>query len=182
MTAPAPAPARPPGTTPSGLAPLPVRTILLRSMVVLVATALAVLAIVGWRWWDTAHRQDRSVEALGAARELTVELLSVDTTALDADLAAARALATGELAAHFDDVARPLIVPDGSAPGLVTRAEVVRAAVVSSDAEQTVVLVYLDRVSTSEQAPPRRAAAQVAVTVTDTDPDGLWRVSAIRAV
>ncbi|MGD9527957.1 MAG: hypothetical protein AB7V44_14325 [Pseudonocardia sp.] len=160
------------GRTPSGRTALSTRAILLRSMVVVVATAIAVLAIAGWRWWDTGHRQVLSAGALDAATTLTVQLMSTDPAASEADLSADRALVTGDLAARFDDVVAPLA---GREPGITTRAEVVRAAVVSAAAQRAVVLLYVDQVSTSEVAPPRRTPHQVVVTLAPAE-DGRWLV------
>ncbi|MGD9531363.1 hypothetical protein [Pseudonocardia sp.] len=163
------------GRTPSGRTALSTRAILLRSMVVVVATAIAVLAIAGWRWWDTVHRQDLAAGALDAATTLTVQLLSTDAAGSEADLTADRTLVTGDLAARFDDVVAPL---GGREPGFTTRAQVVRSAVVSAAAEGAVVLLYVDQVSTSDVAPPRRTAHQVVVTLAAAE-DGRWLVSGL---
>lgn len=169
-------PARVPGTTPSGLVPLPTRQILLRSMLVLVLTAVTVLGIVGWRWLDTNAREERSAEALEVARVRTAEVLSYDSASLDAHLAAARTQVTGDLAARFDDLADQLILTEGREPGSVTRADIGRAAVVSSEPDRVEVLLYVDRTTASPALPqPRRTAGQLTVTMTLVD--GRWLIS-----
>jgi Mce-associated membrane protein len=156
---------------------------LLRAMAVLVATGLAVLGIVGGRWWAADERADRTAEALDAARTRTVEILSYDAATLDADIAEARAQVTGELAARFEDVVAQVILPvAGREPGIVSQAEVVRSAVVSAGGHRAVVLLYVDRITTSVLAPePLRTTHQILVTMTRV-PDGRWLVARLEPV
>lgn len=170
-----------PGTTPSGLAPLPTRQMLTRAMVALVLAAVAVLGIVGWRWLDTTGREQRTAAAVDAARTRTVEVLSYDAAVLDADLDAARAHVTGELAARFDQLVADLVPPGARDQAVVSRAEVVRAAVMSTDADRVSVLLFVDRTATSAQQPEAsRSTSRLVVTMTPVA--GEWLIAELRAV
>jgi Mce-associated membrane protein len=171
-----------PGTTPSGLVPLPTRQMLTRSAASLVLAAVAVLGIVGWRWLETADREQRTAAALDAARTHTVEVLSYDGAVLDADLGAARGLVTGELAARFDQLVTDLVLAPGAREqAVVSRAEVARAAVLSTDPDRVSVLLFVDRTDTSTDQPePRRSTSRLVVTMTPVA--GEWLIAELRAV
>lgn len=169
-----PAPA--PGTTPSGLSPLSTRQMLLRAMVALVLTAIVALGIVGWRYLDTTGREQRTAEALDAARARTVAVLGYDAATLDTDLATARTHVTAPFADRFDALARDVIALTAREQGIRTTAQVARAAVLSSEPDRVTVLLFVDQDTTTAADPqPRRSATQVTVTMARVD--GQWLIA-----
>lgn len=171
-TASAPPPVRSPAT------PLPVREMLLRAAGVLVVVALVAMAGLGVRALVTAANVARTADALATARTSTTQVLSYDAATLDADLAAARTQVTGEYARRFDGVAARLVEPAERARSVTTRAEVVRAAVISQRRDRVEALLYLDRTTRSPAEPePRLETIQVAVTMTLVD--GRWLISGL---
>jgi len=150
----------------SSATPLPLREMLLRSAVVLVVVAAAIMVVLGTRYWVLASVPDRTAQALEAARTRTGEILGYDTATLDVDLATARAQVTGEFAHRFEEIAAQLVLPASRARSVVTRAEVVRAAVVAQTPDRVETLLFVHQVTTSAAEPqPRTSTSEIMVTM-----------------
>lgn len=161
--------------------PLPLRQLLLRAATVLVVVAAVLFVGLAVRVWMLTSRTDPAAEALQAARTRTVEVLSYDSAALDDDLARARAQLTGDFARQFEQVAASLIEPASRERGVVTRAEVARAAVVTQDADRIEALLFVSQVTTSAADPtPRLSTSELVVTMAEVD--GQWLIAQLRPV
>lgn len=159
---------------------LPLRQMVLRSLTVLLVVAAALTAALGWRVFDTTSSEQRTAAALDAARTRTAQVLSIDAAAQGEDRAGARRHVTGELGAHFEEVADALL-PGGSAAPVSTRAVVVRAAVLAAQAERVEALLFVNQVTTAPELPEALTTA-TQVTVTMTLVDGQWLISELEQV
>lgn len=159
---------------------LPLRQMLLRGLCVLLAVAVVLALALGWRMFDTTSTEARTAAAIDAARTRTAQVLSLDASALDADLADARRQVTGDFAARFAEVVESLILPARD-QAISTRAEVVRAAVVTSEPGRVQALLYVNQLTASAAEPePRLSTTQVTVTMTLVDRQ--WLISQLTLV
>jgi Mce-associated membrane protein len=141
----------------------------------LVASAVAV-ALLGWGAYSESRAQRTQDAALAAARDNTTQVLSYNSTTLDADLARSRALISGGFAAKFEELASSVIVPAVRQQSLSTKATVVRAAVIDAQSDQVRALLFVNQTTTvAGQPAPHNATNQVRVTMTWTD--GKWLIS-----
>lgn len=141
----------------------------------LVASAVAV-ALLGWGAYSESRAQRTQDAALAAARDDTTQVLSYNSTTLDADLARSRALISGGFAAKFEELASSVIVPAVRQQSLSTKATVVRAAVIDAQSDQVRALLFVNQTTTvAGQPAPHNATNQVRVTMTWTD--GKWLIS-----
>lgn len=156
------------------------RRVLTTALVLVVVAAVG----VGWLGWvalrDAAAEQTR-VEALEAAMTRTEQVLSYDTKTLDADLSRAREQVSGGFAAQYESMVQGLIRPAAQAEQIATKADVVRAAVISSGPEQMEAVLYINQVTTAASNPePINGTNQVRVTMTRTDDK--WLISELTPV
>lgn len=163
------------------IAPLPMRRMLLRSALVLVAVAAVAAAGLGVRWIVAANAEQRTAEALDAARTGTAEVLSYDAATLETDLSQARRLVTGEFAGRFEQIVADLTLPATREQSVTTTAEVVRAAVISARSDRVEVLLYVNR-TTSSAAQPEPGSSTNPVTVTVTRVHGRWLISQLQLI
>lgn len=146
---------------------LPLRQMIPRALGVLLVVAAVVAVGLGLRWYSNAGQEERTAEALDAARTRTAHVLTYDGASLDTGLARARQQVTGEFAARLDGIANDLLGPTGQADAVSTTATVARAAVVASRPDRVQVLLYVDQVTSSATQPvPRSTTGQVLVTMT----------------
>ncbi|GIG87091.1 hypothetical protein [Plantactinospora endophytica] len=153
--------------------------------VALVAVLCAVLALAGlfgYRWW-----QDRAVErahgqALAAARQTTVNFVSVSASSVDSDLQRITAGATGEFREEFvrgQAKVRAAVLENK----VESRGTVLRAGLVSGDRRHAVVLVAMDATVKNVNAPDGRPAHyRIQVDLTREDDSDTWLVSRLQFV
>ena len=141
----------------------------------LVVSALAV-ALLGWGAYSESRAQRTQDAALAAARDNTTQVLSYNSTTLDADLARSRGLISGGFAAKFEELAGSVIVPAVRQQSLSTKATVVRSAVIDAQSDQVRALLFVNQTTTvGGQPAPHNATNQVRVTMTWTN--GKWLIS-----
>jgi len=141
----------------------------------LVASAVAV-ALLGWGAYSESRAQRTEDAALAAARDNATQVLSYNSTTLDADLARSRGLISGGFAAKFEELAGSVIVPAVRQQSLSTKATVVRAAVIDAQSDQVRALLFVNQTTTvAGQPAPHNATNQVRVTMTWTN--GKWLIS-----
>jgi Mce-associated membrane protein len=145
-------------------------------LAVLILASAIVVGLLGWRVHRDAQANQDQADALAAARTGVGLVLSFDPANLDAELASARKAVSGNFAAQFDQLATAVIVPATRQVGLTTKAEVTRAAVIETRADQVDVLALV-RQATASKAQPTPQAATNQVKVTMTQADGKWLIS-----
>ena len=150
------------------------------------AIVLAVLLVAsagaagGVYWW--MYRPDQQTnaavqqQAISAARDGTVALLSYSPDSLDKDLANAKAHLTGEFLKYYSQFTDQIVAPAAKQKGVKTEATVARAALSELHPDNATVLVFVNQVTTSKDRPdPALATSSVMVKLTKTD--GRWLIS-----
>ncbi|KMO71800.1 twin-arginine translocation pathway signal [Mycolicibacterium chlorophenolicum] len=127
------------------------------------------------------HRDDRetaaaSAEALAAAQEGAVALLSYAPASLDQDLATARSHLTGDFLTYFSQFADQILIPAAKQKNVHASATVVRAAVMDARPDTAHVLLFINQTTASRDNPTSAQAAS-SVKVGLTKVDGSWRIS-----
>ena len=122
---------------------------------VLVVAALVALVVAGRTWYQQERLSDARQGALAAARQTTVDFVSISAETVDRDLQRIAAGATGEFKAEFTQglpqVRAAVVENKVSSTGTI-----LRAAVVSADLDSAVVLVAMDASVKNVGAPEGR--------------------------
>lgn len=132
----------------------------------------------------TQYRIDSQTDgaaAVEAASSATATLLSYTPETIDADLAAARSVMTGEFATYYGGFTSEVVAPAARDRGVKAQAHVIDSALMDIQPDQAKVLVFLKQETASRERPEAAVtASSVAVTVTKVD--GTWLVSAFDPV
>lgn len=144
------------------------------------AGALTFLLIASgiWLFWDTASRReaDRAgSDAVQAARDSIVEMLTYQPDTADQKLNAARGRLTGPFLESYNQLIQTVVIPSAKQKKITAAARVPTAAAVSAGADHAVVLAYVDQTLALGAAPPARTNSSVRVTMENVD--GVWLIS-----
>src|SRR6476660_5753464 len=124
-------------------------------LVVLLAGALAAAGVFGHRWYADRQLDAAHQAAVAAARQTTVNFVSVSAASVDRDLQRITAGATGEFKDQFTQgqaQVRAAVVENK----VGSRGSVLRAALVSGDRDHAVVLVAVDATVKNVKTPDGR--------------------------
>lgn len=149
----------------------------------IVATALVVAAVgVGAGLFFSLYRPDQQIDdatahqAIQAASDGAVDLLSYSYTGLDRDFAKAKSHLTGDFLAYYNKFTEQIVGPAAQQGQLTTTAKVIRAAVSQLHPDSAVVLVFVDQTTASKQKPePVKTASSVLVTLAKVN--GSWLIA-----
>jgi len=170
-------PPSPPGSAQRALAWCRQRWAAVLTVAALLVSAVTAGSVYWWlyrpdRLTDTASQE----QVLSAAREATEALLSYSPEEVDADVAAAKALLTGDFLQKYTEFADTVVVPAAKGRGVKTEANVARAAMSQMRPGDARVLIFVNQVTTSKERPtPALATSSVMVTLVRSD--GRWLVS-----
>jgi len=142
-----------------------------------VLTLLLVISGV-WLYWDGSSRResDRAgADAVQAARDTIVEMLSYQPDTADAKLNAARDRLTGPFLDSYNQLIQTVVIPGAKQKKITAAAKVPAAAAVSADTDRAVVLAYVDQALAVGTEPPTRTNSSVRVTMEKVD--GRWLIS-----
>jgi Mce-associated membrane protein len=150
--------------------------------VVAFAGVLAIAVLFGHRWYgdralDNAHQQ-----ALAAARQESVNFVSISVSSVDRDLQRVVAGATGDFKDEFvrgqDDVRKAVVENNVQSTGTV-----LRSGLVSGDRRSAVALVAVDATVKNVKAPEGRTSHyRIQVDLTRDTKSGAWLVSRLQFV
>lgn len=124
-------------------------------LVVVLVAALTAAGLLGWRWYGQQQLHREHSAAITAARQLTVNFISISAATVDADLQRITAGATGEFKEEFTKGAtqvRAAVVENA----VESRGTVLRTGLVSGDLDSAVVLVAVDATVRNLSAPQGR--------------------------
>jgi len=146
-------------------------------VVLLIASAGAAGGVYWWLYRpDQLTNPAAQQQAINAARDGTVALLSYAPDSLDKDLANAKAHLTGEFLKYYSQFTDQIVAPAAKQKGVKTEATVARAALSDMHPDNATVLVFVNQVTTSKDRPdPALATSSVMVKLTKTD--GHWLIS-----
>jgi Mce-associated membrane protein len=124
---------------------------------VLIVCALMAAAVQGWQW-DQQRRLDTArQQALAAARQTTVNFVTINAATVDRDLQRVADGATGDFKDEFTR-SMPQVRAAVVENKVDSQGTVLRAAVVSADRSSAVVLVAVDATVRNVNAPDGRVA------------------------
>ena len=149
----------------------------------IVATVLVVAAVgVAAALFFTLYRPDRQIDdasahqAMQAASDGAVDVLSYSYTALDRDFAKGKSHLTGDFLAYYSKFTEQIVGPVAQQGQLTVTAKVIRAAVSDLHPDSAVVLVFVDQTTASKQK-PEPVKADSAVQVTLKKVRGTWLIA-----
>ncbi|HEV2088604.1 MAG TPA: hypothetical protein VGR21_09855, partial [Cryptosporangiaceae bacterium] len=148
----------------------------------MVAAFSAASAAVALGWLD--YRAGKVAEAARQARAAAVvdseRLFSYDYRRIDADIAETKRRLTGQMASDYAKTSAPLATLAVRYKGVVT-ASVSAAGIVRADADEVVVLLFLNQETTQSQVSTRKVDQnRVRVTMKKVDDD--WRIAKAEAL
>ena len=149
----------------------------LRTAAVGVLTLLLVSS-ASWLFWDASSRrasESAGADAVQAAQDAIVEMLSYQPDNADQKLNAARDLLTGPFLESYNQLIQTVVIPGARQNKITAAARVPAAAAVSAGADHAVVLAYVDQTLAVGAAPPTRTNSSVRVKMEKVD--GRWLIS-----
>ncbi|MEQ4305144.1 hypothetical protein ABNF97_27820 [Plantactinospora sp. B6F1] len=152
------------------------------ALVAALCAALALAGVSGYRWWQDRAVEQAHTQALAAARQTTVNFVSVSASSVDSDLQRITAGATGEFKEEF--VRGQAKVREAVLENKVeSRGTVLRAGLLSGDLRHAVVLVAMDATVRNVNAPDGRPAHyRIQVDLTREGDSDTWLVSRLQFV
>lgn len=156
------------------------RSILLALLIMGAAAVAAGVFFVQYRpYHQTSDAAGR--DAIKAASDGTVALLSYAPDTLEHDFATAKAHLTGDFLAYYDRFTHQIVTPAAKEHHVQTTAGVARAALSELHPNSAVVLIFIDQTTMSkDKAEPVSAASAVRVGLTKVD--GRWLISSFDPV
>ncbi|OLE24538.1 MAG: hypothetical protein AUG44_18885 [Actinobacteria bacterium 13_1_20CM_3_71_11] len=147
-----------------------------------VLAAVAAAGLLGRQWYDQRQLDTARQQALAAARQETVDFVSISAASVDRDLRRISDGATGEFKDEFTrdlTQVRAAVVENK----VDSTGSVLRAAVVSSDLRTAVVLVAIDATVKNTSAPDGRLSHyRIQVSLARDGGSGRWLVSQLQFV
>lgn len=148
-------------------------------MGILVAVAIAAGAganVLHTERGDVVASVDDAATATKVASDGAVAILSYKPDTVDADLAAAKSLLTGDFLDYYNDFTTTVVAPASKEKKVATTATVPAAGAVSVSDSTAVVLVMVNQQTTTAEAPtPVDSASSVRVELLKQD--GRWLIS-----
>jgi Mce-associated membrane protein len=145
---------------------------------VLPAVALLLALGAGYlKWMDNSVRDSENVrdEAVQAAQDSTIALLSYTPDKVEQQLGAARDLLTGDFRDSYTSLTNDVVIPGAKQKQISAAATVPAVASVSAKPGHAVVLVFVNQTVIVGQTAPTDTASSVRVTMDKID--GRWLIS-----
>ncbi|MCV7169597.1 hypothetical protein H7I41_06640 [Mycobacterium manitobense] len=139
-------------------------------ILVVVLPVVALLLAVGGgylKWIDSTNRaaEHARQEAVSAASDSTVAMLSYRAATAESELMAAESRLTGAFRESYRSLIRDVVIPGAVQQNIAAAAEVVAAAPVSATADRAVVVVFVNQKVTVADDPPTDTTSSVRVTL-----------------
>jgi Mce-associated membrane protein len=160
------------------------RLISSRRVVALVAVVLVALAAVDVKLWREArHDEDLTAaraDARAQAETRLPQLLGYSSKSLDADLARANAMTTGDFHDDYARILEEVVAPTAIEQKITTGVRVDGIGVVEADVDRVVVLAFLTQTTISGAGAPVLRGSRVEVTMAQDD--GAWLIAGLEPV
>jgi len=151
----------------------------LAAFVILPVIAMLLGAAAGYLKWEDSSRRDAETarsQAVAAAKDSTVALLSYKPDTVEKDLGAARDRLTGTFLDAYTQLVNTVVIPGAKEKKISALATVPAAAPVSAKADRAVVLLFVDQTVTVGSDAPTNTTSSVRVTLDKVG--GRWLISA----
>lgn len=145
---------------------------------VLPAIALLLAMAAGYlKWMDNSVRNAdaAAIETVQVAKDSTIAMLSYKPDTVEQQLNDARNLLTGEFQESYTGLINDVVIPGAKEKQITAVASVPAAASVSAEADEAVVLVFVNQTVAVGQDPPSDTASSVRVTLEKID--GRWLIA-----
>lgn len=142
------------------------------------AVALLMLSAAAFlKWQDiSAHRAKAAGEqAVVAATDGTIALLSYKPETVEQDLKDAQSRMTGDFLESYRSLTNDVVIPGAKQKQIAAEATVPAAAPVESTADHAVVLLFVNQTLTIGEDPPTNTGSSVRVSLDKVD--GRWLIS-----
>jgi Mce-associated membrane protein len=149
------------------------------AFVILPLIAMLLGAAAGFLKWEDSSRRDAETartQAVVAAKESTVALLSYKPDTVEKDLTAARDRLTGTFLDAYTQLVNTVVIPGAKEKKISALATVPAAAPVSAKSDHAVVLLFVDQTVTVGADAPTNTTSSVRVTLDKVG--GRWLISA----
>jgi Mce-associated membrane protein len=133
------------------------RRLMVWTAILVIACALTAAAVQGWQWDQQRQLETARQQALAAARQTTVNFVTISAASVDRDLLRVADGATGDFKDEFTR-SMPQVRAAVVENKVDSRGAILRAAVVSADRTSAVVLVAVDATVRNVNAPDGRLA------------------------
>lgn len=146
--------------------------VIMPALVLLLAAGVAYL-----KWRDVQAQQSHTaaIQAVPAATETAIAMLSYQPDTVDKELTAARGRLTGAFRDEYTKLIEKVVIPGAKEKRIAVTATSPAAGLVSATATKAVVLVYIDQTTIIGSGAPTDTASSVLVTVQKEG--GKWLVS-----
>jgi Mce-associated membrane protein len=149
-------------------------------IIALAVVTIAAMALAGtvflFQYSPEQQTNDAVRQAATEAAEAgAVAVLSYSPDTLDRDIANAKSHLTGNFLAYYNKFTQAILADAAQQKQVMTTAEVVEAAAADLRPDSAVVLVFVNKMTSSKQQPPRMTPATVRVTLTKVN--GSWLIS-----
>ena len=151
----------------------------LTAFVILPVIAMLLGATAGFLKWEDSSRRDADTarsQAMAAAKDSTVALLSYKPDTVEKDLGAARDRLTGTFLDAYTQLVNTVVIPGAKEKKISALATVPAAAPVSAKTDHAVVLLFVDQTVTVGADAPTNTTSSVRVTLDKVG--GRWLISA----
>lgn len=147
------------------------RVLLAVALVVLALTGAGAVSVLGFSTVDEVRKEQAGRDALAAVLDLTPKLLNFDYRTIDADMARAQSVTTGEYWSQnsLGQTLKPAVVEQQGSTNTVVRS----GGVADAQPDRVVVLVFLNQTTTGKGLSAPRVDSRAA-RVTAERVDGAW--------
>jgi Mce-associated membrane protein len=135
---------------------------------VLPVLALVLAAAGGYLFWRDmgTDRADQAREdSVGAARSITIAMLTYEPNTVEQQLGAAKEQLTGGFRDTYSSMIDTVVVPGAKEQQITAITDVPAAASVTADADHAVVLLFVNQTVTVGESAPSSTASSVRVTL-----------------
>lgn len=167
----------------AGLKKRPSAKILLSLLSLLVVASLALLGGVFYFYYLPDRETDAAAakNAISAASEGTVAILSYSPETLDHDFSNAKSHLTGDFLNYYNQFTSQIVAPAAKQRSVKTTAVVLRAALSEFRADSATVLLFVNQSTQSKDRPePTYTSSSVVLNMTKSD--GKWLISSFNPV
>ncbi|RDI66212.1 tetratricopeptide repeat protein [Nocardia pseudobrasiliensis] len=157
------------------------RPYLFAGAAILFVAAVAVGGFVGWGIWSDRQAEQARGDSTTAARRTVQAMFSYDFHTVDTELPRAADNLTPEFRKDYLKLVNDVIAKGAKEKELTVKANTQASGVVSADRSHAVVLLYLNQITTSKDA-PQGTVTPSRVRVTLDKEDGHWLVAQVTPV
>jgi Mce-associated membrane protein len=159
-----------------------VNRILLRTLAVAVVLALAVgVGVLFYQYRQNEQTDQARTDAVTAASAQAIAMLAYDFGGVDQQLASAADGLTGDFKDEYSSLVTSVIAPGAKEKSLTVQVTVQGAAVVDAAPDNATVLLFLNQITTSSDAPDA-ASSGSRVRMSMEKVDGRWLASNLEPI